>query len=54
MDGAGNVYIADYSNYRIRKVDFSGIITTIAARECEGSAVTAVRRSRPSKASPLE
>ena len=30
MDTAGNVYIADYGNSRIRKVDTSGIITTVA------------------------
>ena len=30
VDGAGNLYIADVGNYRIRKVDRSGIITTIA------------------------
>ena len=30
MDSSGNVYIADGSNYRIRKVDSLGIITTIA------------------------
>ena len=30
VDGAGNVYIADRGNYGIRKVDSSGIITTIA------------------------
>lgn len=30
VDGAGNVYIADFGNARIRKVDASGTITTAA------------------------
>jgi len=30
VDGAGNIYIADQNNYRVRKVDTDGIITTIA------------------------
>ena len=30
VDGAGNLYIADTYNYRIRKVDSTGTITTIA------------------------
>ncbi len=30
VDGAGNLYIADASNFRIRRVDNSGNITTIA------------------------
>jgi uncharacterized protein (TIGR03437 family) len=30
VDSAGNLYIADYSNKRVRKVDTSGIITTVA------------------------
>jgi uncharacterized protein (TIGR03437 family) len=30
VDQAGNLYIADAGNYRIRKVDTSGIITTVA------------------------
>ena len=30
VDGAGNLYIADRDNHRIRRVDATGIITTIA------------------------
>ncbi|MCY4588591.1 MAG: SBBP repeat-containing protein, partial [Bryobacterales bacterium] len=30
VDGLGNVYISDMNNHRIRRVDSSGIITTIA------------------------
>jgi uncharacterized protein (TIGR03437 family) len=30
VDGSGNVYIADTGNHRVRKVDPSGIITTVA------------------------
>ncbi len=30
VDSAGNLYIGDYSNNRVRKVDSAGIITTVA------------------------
>ena len=32
LDGAGNLYIADYLNHRIRRVDSEGIITTVTDR----------------------
>ncbi len=35
-DKAGNVYIADYYNNRIRKVDTSGTITTVAGTGTQG------------------
>ena len=37
LDGAGNLYIADSSNHRIRKIDTFGIITTIVG---DGTAST--------------
>ncbi len=51
-DAFGNLYIADYSNNRIRKVDASGIITTIAGNGVnsfggDGGAATAAKLSGP-------
>ena len=36
IDGSGNLYIEDQSNYRIRKVNASGIISTIAGNGTNG------------------
>ena len=36
LDGAGNLYIADRDNHRIRKVDAAGVITTVAGDGTEG------------------
>src|ERR1700751_4501787 len=36
VDAVGNLYIADTSNHRIRKVDASGVITTVAGNGTEG------------------
>jgi sugar lactone lactonase YvrE len=36
VDAIGNLYIADTSNHRIRKVDTSGIIATVAGNGIEG------------------
>ena len=36
VDGAGNLYIAATSNHRVRRVDPSGVITTIAGTGQEG------------------
>jgi uncharacterized protein (TIGR03437 family) len=36
VDGAGNLYIADYGNNRIRKVNTSGIISTVAGNGAVG------------------
>jgi uncharacterized protein (TIGR03437 family) len=36
VDAAGNLYIADSNNHRIRKVDTNGIITTVAGTGTKG------------------
>ena len=36
LDGAGNLYIADQNNHRIRKVPPAGIITTVAGTGTPG------------------
>ena len=36
LDGADNLYIADRNNHRIRKVDASGVITTVAGDGTRG------------------
>ena len=53
LDGAGNLYIADEFNQRIRKVDQAGIITTIAGSSGtpgfggDGGPATAALLNRP-------
>ncbi len=53
LDAAGNLYIADYYNHRIRKVDAAGVISTVAGGGTEeefggdGGAATAAQLNRP-------
>ncbi len=52
-DGSGNLFIADFSNNRIRKVNSSGVITTIAGTGTtgysgDGGAATAAHLNEPS------
>lgn len=50
VDSAGNIYIADTGNQRVRKVDTSGVITTIAGggvRFADGIPATSARLPGP-------
>ena len=49
LDGAGNLYIADRGNDRIRKVDAAGVISTVAGRGSigDGGAATGARLRNP-------
>ena len=49
FDAAGNLYIADRNNNRVRKVDTSGTITTIAGNGTEGGSVD----GRPATSGPV-
>ena len=56
-DGLGNLYIADTSNNRIRKVDAAGVITTVAGDGTQGyggdgGAATAAQLSSPAGVAP--
>ncbi len=51
-DGAGNLYIADKNNHRVRKVDAAGVISTVAGSGTagysgDGGAAAAARLNRP-------
>jgi hypothetical protein len=53
IDSAGNVYIADYSNQRVRKVNTSGVISTVAGTggwgySGDGGAATSAELANPS------
>jgi sugar lactone lactonase YvrE len=53
IDGAGNLYIADLPNQRVRKISASGIITTVAGNGTagymgDGGAATAAQLNQPS------
>jgi sugar lactone lactonase YvrE len=57
VDQAGNLYIADLFNYRIRKVDLKGIITTVAGTgergfSGDGGPATAARLFASATAGP--
>ena len=56
-DGAGNLYIADASNHRIRKVDAAGVISTIAGDGTrgfggDGGPAAAARLTSPRNVAP--
>ena len=52
VDGAGNIYVADSPNHRIRRIDPAGVITTVAGTGSagfsgDGGPATAARLNRP-------
>lgn len=55
VDAAGNVFITDRNNHRIRRVDMTtGIITTVAGKGTSGVGVDGVLATTSSVSSPLD
>jgi hypothetical protein len=46
-DDTGNIYVSDFFNYRIRKIDTAGIVTTFAGNGVCGYSGTGGRQRRP-------
>ncbi|MGA9670615.1 MAG: chitobiase/beta-hexosaminidase C-terminal domain-containing protein [Terracidiphilus sp.] len=53
VDDFGNIYIADFSNYVIRKVDSNGIITTVAGNGTQGISADGGPATSAELANPL-
>src|SRR5262249_50275754 len=47
VDGAGNIFIADRGNYRIRQINPSGIITSVAGRTDDGGPASSAQLNYP-------
>lgn len=54
VDASGNLYIADTDNYRIRKVDASGVISTVAGDGTYWNAIDGVRATASSLNVPVD
>jgi uncharacterized protein (TIGR03437 family) len=53
LDGAGNLYFADTQNFRVRKVDTKGIITTVAGNGQSGNSGDGGPATSATLATPL-
>jgi len=53
LDNSGNMYIVDYGQYRIRKVDASGIITTVAGNGTRGATIYGIMATQAELYSPI-
>jgi sugar lactone lactonase YvrE len=47
IDGAGNIFIADRGNYRIRQINSSGIITSVAGKTDDGGPASSAQLNYP-------
>ena len=52
LDGSRNLYVADFGNHRIRRIDAEGVITTIAGTGERGFGGDGGRRRRPNSLLP--